>query len=56
MIRRAIDALPGLLSANRELDLEPYKREMVTLFDLATRKYDIHGEPQAKVIIKDSSN
>jgi TetR/AcrR family transcriptional regulator, fatty acid metabolism regulator protein len=38
MIRRAIDALPGLLAANRELDLEPYKREMITLFDLATRK------------------
>jgi len=56
LIRRAIDALPGLLSANRDLDLEPYKREMVTLFDLATRKNDIHGEPQAQVIVKESSN
>jgi TetR/AcrR family transcriptional regulator, fatty acid metabolism regulator protein len=41
LLRKAIDALPTLLVAKPDLDLEPYKRELVTLFDLATRK---HGE------------
>ena len=39
-IRRAIDALPPLLVANPDLDLDAYARELVTLFDLATRKND----------------
>jgi len=38
IIRRAIDALPGLLAADSNLDLEPYKRELVEMFELATRK------------------
>jgi TetR/AcrR family fatty acid metabolism transcriptional regulator len=38
IIRRAIDALPALLAADPGLNLEPYKRELVTLFELATRK------------------
>ena len=37
-IRRAIDALPSLLAANPNLDVESYARELVTLFDRATRK------------------
>ena len=36
-IRRSIDALPSLLVTDSELDLDPYKREMVDLFDRATR-------------------
>lgn len=31
-------ALPDLLAAGQELDLLPYKQEMMTLFDLATQK------------------
>jgi AcrR family transcriptional regulator len=37
-IRRAIDALPPLLIANPALDADVYARELVTLFDRATRK------------------
>lgn len=36
-IRRSIDALPSLLVTDPELDLDPFKREMVDLFDRATR-------------------
>ncbi|HEY7019943.1 MAG TPA: TetR family transcriptional regulator [Ktedonobacterales bacterium] len=37
-IRRAIDALPFLFRATPDLDVESYGRELVTLFDRATRK------------------
>jgi AcrR family transcriptional regulator len=37
-IRSAIDALPRLLIANPEADAGLYARELVTLFDRATRK------------------
>ena len=37
-IRRAIDALPPLLIADPDLDVDLYARELVTLFDRATRK------------------
>src|SRR5579884_435448 len=37
-IRRAIDALPPLLIANPAIDASVYARELVTLFDRATRK------------------
>lgn len=37
-IRRAIDALPPLFIANPNLDADLYARELVTLFDRATRK------------------
>ena len=37
-IRRAIDALPPLLIADTSLDAAAYARELVTLFDRATRK------------------
>ena len=37
-IRRAIDALPSLFIANPNLDADGYARELVTLFDRATRK------------------
>lgn len=37
-IRRAIDALPPLLIADPDLDVDIYARELVTLFDRATRK------------------
>ncbi len=37
-IRRAIDAIPPLFAANPNLDVESYARELVTLFDRATRK------------------
>lgn len=37
-IRRAIDALPPLFAANPNLDVASYARELVTLFDRATRK------------------
>ncbi len=35
-IRQAIDAVPRLLAANPNLDVEAYARELVTLFDRAT--------------------
>jgi len=37
-IRRSIDALPPLFVANPNLDADMYARELVTLFDRATRK------------------
>lgn len=37
-MRRAIDALPHLLTSNPDLDLDAYARELVALFDRATRK------------------
>ncbi|GAC1355593.1 MAG: TetR/AcrR family transcriptional regulator [Ktedonobacteraceae bacterium] len=37
-IRRAIDAVAPLLAAHPNLDVEFYARELVTLFDRATRK------------------
>jgi TetR/AcrR family fatty acid metabolism transcriptional regulator len=37
-MRRAIDALPHLLTAYPDLDLDVYARELVELFDRATRK------------------
>ena len=37
-IRRAIDALPPLFIADPGLNPHEYARELVTLFDLATRK------------------
>jgi hypothetical protein len=37
-IRRAIDALPPFFIANPNLDADGYARELVTLFDRATRK------------------
>ena len=37
-IRRAIDALAPLLAAHPNLDTDSYARELVTLFDRATRK------------------
>ena len=37
-MRRAIDALPHLLTAYPDLDLDAYARELVELFDRATRK------------------
>lgn len=37
-IRRAIDAVPFLFATNPNLDVESYARELVTLFDRATRK------------------
>ena len=37
-IRRAIDALPPLLIADPDLDVDLYARELVTLFERATRK------------------
>jgi TetR/AcrR family transcriptional regulator, fatty acid metabolism regulator protein len=37
-IRRAIDAIPPLLAAHPDLDVAAYARELVTLFDHATRK------------------
>ncbi len=38
VIRRAIDQLSPLLRADLNLDTEEYSRELVTLFDQATRK------------------
>lgn len=37
-IRRAIDAVGSQLAANENLDVDEYARELVVLFDLATRK------------------
>jgi hypothetical protein len=38
-IQRAVDALPFLLQTRSDLDLDAYGEELVTLFDLATRKH-----------------
>jgi AcrR family transcriptional regulator len=37
LIQRAVDGLPFLLAAEPELDIEAYAREVVMVFDLATR-------------------
>lgn len=37
-IRSAIDSIPAQMILNPDLDLEGYARELVTLFDLATRR------------------
>jgi TetR/AcrR family fatty acid metabolism transcriptional regulator len=37
-IRRAMDAVPSHYAANPDLDVSAYSRELVTLFDRATRK------------------
>ena len=37
-LRSAIDALGPLLAADPDLDLKLHAKELVTLFDLATRK------------------
>jgi len=37
-IRSVIDAIPALLARDPKMDLESYAKELVTLFDLATRK------------------
>lgn len=39
-IAQAIDGLTPQLSANPNLELEPYARELTTTFDLATRRAD----------------
>jgi TetR/AcrR family transcriptional regulator, fatty acid metabolism regulator protein len=39
-IRNAIDAVPLMLATSRKLDLENYARELATMFELATRKFD----------------
>jgi hypothetical protein len=36
-IRAAIDAVPGQLAADPDLDVEAYARELATVFDRATR-------------------
>jgi hypothetical protein len=36
-VQRAVDALPFALKVDPELDCEHYARELVTLFELATR-------------------
>lgn len=38
VIQRAVDGLPFLLETAPDLDLDAYAREVVTLFDLATRR------------------
>jgi AcrR family transcriptional regulator len=37
-IQRALDGLPFLLESTPDLDLDRYARELVTLFELATRR------------------
>ncbi|GCE29728.1 putative transcriptional regulator, TetR family protein [Dictyobacter alpinus] len=37
-LRRAIDAVPAMLEAYPELDLDAYTQELITIFDQATRK------------------
>jgi AcrR family transcriptional regulator len=38
VIQRAVDGLPFVLEATPDLDLDSYAAELVTLFDLATRR------------------
>ncbi len=38
VIQRAVDGLPFLLATYPDLDVDAYAREVVTLFDLATRR------------------
>jgi AcrR family transcriptional regulator len=40
VIQRAVDGLPFLLTTYPDLDVEAYAREVVTLFDLATRRIE----------------
>ncbi|MDP9075014.1 MAG: hypothetical protein M3N98_12795 [Actinomycetota bacterium] len=38
VIQRSVDGLPVLMASVPDLDVDRYAREVVTLFDLATRK------------------
>lgn len=38
VIQRAVDGLPFLLATYPDVDVDAYAREVVTLFDLATRR------------------
>jgi len=42
-IQRAVDGLPFLLETHPDTDLGSYARELVTLFDLATRRVQALG-------------
>jgi AcrR family transcriptional regulator len=42
-IRQSIDAVVGLLAAGQKPDFETFTRELVTIFDLATRKSGASG-------------
>jgi len=42
-IQRAVDGLPFLLETHPDTDLGSYARELVTLFDLATRRPQVPG-------------
>ncbi|MDQ6798776.1 MAG: TetR family transcriptional regulator [Actinomycetota bacterium] len=42
-IQRAVDGLPFLLETRSDTDLGSYARELVTLFDLATRRVQVPG-------------
>ena len=37
LVQRAVDGLPFLLDVRPDLDVAAYGREVVTVFDLATR-------------------
>jgi hypothetical protein len=39
-IRAAIDAVPSRLALDPEFDIDSYSREVITIFDLATRARD----------------
>jgi hypothetical protein len=39
-IRAAIDAVPSRLALDSEFDIDSYSREIITIFDLATRARD----------------
>jgi predicted regulator of Ras-like GTPase activity (Roadblock/LC7/MglB family) len=38
VIQRAVDGLPFLLATHPDIDVDAYAREVVTLFELATRR------------------
>jgi len=38
VIQRAVDGLPFLLATYPNIDVDAYAREVVTLFELATRR------------------
>jgi hypothetical protein len=40
-IQRAVDGVPFLLETHPDTDLDSYARELVTLFDLATRRLQV---------------
>lgn len=44
-IRAAIDAVPPRLAADPEFDIDRYTREIVNVFELATRVVDSSGSP-----------